>query len=128
MSAAWPESRTAACGSPPAGQREGYKKKKRKKDVDKKDKKEGQSRYGGLKLRQRFIGWRSLGRVFVGGSGERYVFKCVSAGLRTRFTGCEKNAATSSLPVTSSSGFFALLFISSGSQTTTTRNDDYQPF
>lgn len=51
------------------------------------------------------MGWRPLGLVFVGGSGKRCVFKSVSAGLRTSFTGCEKNAATSSLPVTSP--FFA---------------------
>lgn len=47
--------------------------------------------------------------VFVG--CEKYAFRCLSAGLRKRFTGC-KTAVTSSLPVTglNAFSFFFVLF------------------
>lgn len=51
----------------------------------------------------RFIGQRVL-RVCVFVGCEKYAFRCLSAGLRKRFTGC-KTAVTSSLPVTGLNAF-----------------------
>lgn len=57
----------------------------------------------------RFISQRAL-RVCAFVGAERYAFKCLSAGLRKRFTGC-KTAVTSSLPVTGLNAFsFFVLF------------------
>lgn len=80
-----------------------------------------------LKLAQWFIICRPLGRAFVGGSGERYVFKCVSAGLRTRFTSCKKMLRPSAFLSPVIAAFCSFIYVQR-SQTTTTCNNDHQPF
>lgn len=82
------------------------------KKKDEREEKKRQSLFIRLSGQQifRFIGQRVL-RVCVFVGCEKYAFRCLSAGLRKRFTGC-KTAVTSSLPVTglNAFSFFFVLF------------------